>query len=94
MASRRRIGPVERAARKDLRGFGAEYAKSAVGMAYLDAATRLDCNVPPTDRDAVALMREMRLLYLTLAELSPPAAGGDSVDEFTLKYEERMKRLA
>lgn len=89
MAPRRRLGIVERAARADLRAVDATYSNSGVAKAYLDAARRLDAD--PTDRDGVALMREMRLCLLTLWELSPAKREDDSVDEFTKRREERMR---
>lgn len=88
---RRRRGPIERAAAKDLKGFERLYAESGVGKAYLDAAQRMDAD--PSDRDAVALSREMRLCYEMLNDLSPKQGDEDSVDEFTRKREERMRGM-
>jgi hypothetical protein len=87
MAPRRLL--VESAARKDLRGLP-EYSDSALARIYLMFARSLDCGIPV--RDAAAASREMRLIFLTLRELSPPKAGQDYPDEIAERREQRMRQ--
>jgi hypothetical protein len=91
VAERRRTGPAELAARKDLRALPELYRESAVGKCYLALAHLLDYGVTP--RDASALAREMRLTYAQLHEMAPPQADGDFVDEVQQRREKRMSGL-
>lgn len=58
---------------------GADLAVSALARAAIDLAQRLDQN--PTDRDATALSRELRLVLGALHERHDQVAGGE-LDNF------------
>jgi hypothetical protein len=79
---------VERAARKDLAALR-EYGGSGLAKTYLLLARQLDEGLPA--RDAAAAVREMRLIFLALQELSPSKEGDDYTDELRARREKRMQ---
>jgi hypothetical protein len=87
----RKSGPVETAARRDLKDLPPAYARSAIATAYLLLARRLDAGV--SARDAATLARELRLALLALYELAPPAREGDPTDELRARREQRLAEL-
>jgi hypothetical protein len=88
MPPRRRTMPVERAARRDLASLR-EYGDSALAMTYLLLARMLDAGMPA--RDAAAVAREMRLVFMALQELSPAQEGDDQADELRARRQARMQ---
>lgn len=91
MAPRRKIGPVERAVRRDLRAFPESVAAGSVAQAMLTLAERVDtAELQP--RDLAATLRELRLCAVQLRDMAPPGAEGDKIDELRKKREERLLR--
>lgn len=90
--ARRKAGPIETAARRDLRALPDDYARSAIGASYMLLARRLDFGV--SARDAATLTRELRMALLALYELAPPTRENDPMDDLRARREKRMKELA
>src|SRR5260370_10040607 len=88
---RRIPGPIEKAARGDVRRMPAEFHSCAVAAAYVMLARRLDAGMSP--RDAGPVSREMRMTLLTLHEMAPPKREGDYVDEVRVQREKRLAAL-
>ncbi len=86
---RRRIGPVERAVRKDLRSLPPDVAAGAVASAMLTLAEVADTGGLPA-RDLSQVLRELRMAAQYVREISPPAGQGDEIDELRKKREQRM----
>lgn len=86
------MGPVEKAARADVRKMPAEFRSCAVAVAYVMLARRLDVGMSP--RDASSVAREMRMALLTLHEMAPPQRKDDYVDEVRVQREKRLAALA
>ena len=94
-----RSGPVERAARRDLRRLAAEVRTSALAEAVLQLAQRLDgrhtCGEcaeahPAIDaKEETALVRELRTSMAALRDVSPARAEGDVVDELRARRASR-----
>jgi hypothetical protein len=90
-AARRKAGPIETAARRDLRALPGDYAKSAIGASYVLMARRMDFGV--SARDAATLARELRMALLALYDLAPPARENDPMDDLRARRENRMATL-
>ena len=88
---RRKIGPVERAARTDLKAFPPEVAKGAIAAAILDLARDVDENVLSA-RDKAAAIREIRLCMVELRTMAPPGAEDDELDKQRKRREARLRR--
>lgn len=80
---------IERAARRDLKELKL-YSDSGLARSYLLLARELDLGGLAA-RDAAAVAREMRLVFLALHDLSPSGEDGDYADEFTKRREARMQ---
>jgi hypothetical protein len=72
------VRSIERATRAELRAMNADLASNALARTAVDLAQRLDCE--PTDRDAVLLSRELRLV-LTDLHARHDGVGGE-IDAF------------
>jgi hypothetical protein len=79
---------LERAARRDLRALR-ENSDSALARSYLLLARQLDMGIM-TFRDEAAVIREMRLIFMTLHQMSGSAEEGDYTDELKARREARM----
>lgn len=80
---------IERAARRDLRALR-EHQDSALARTYLLLARELDVGGLAA-RDEAAVARELRLVFMTLHDMSPPKEAGDFTDELKERRENRMK---
>lgn len=74
-----RSGPVELAAKRDLRLLSAEARQSALAQSVLQLARTLDRGLLEL-KDEPAFVREIRIAMQALREMSP-ARAGDDVDE-------------
>lgn len=91
MPARRKIGPVERAVRRDLKTFPESIATGTVAQAMLTLAAEADGrSLEP--RDLAQILRELRLCSVQLREMAPPGAEGDKIDELRKRREERLMR--
>jgi hypothetical protein len=100
MTTRRHTGPVERAARRELRVLSAEVRSGALAQAVLQLAVRLDgrdtCGACAEDhpvlsaRDEATIVHELRVSLAALAAISPARAEGDIIDELTARREARF----
>lgn len=91
MPARRKIGPVERAVRRDLKTFPESIAAGTVAQAMLTLAAEADArSLEP--RDLAQILRELRLCSVQLREMAPPGAEGDKIDELRKRREERLMR--
>jgi len=91
MAARRKIGPLERAVRRDLKTFPEQVAAGTVAQSMLTLAAEADGrSLEP--RDLAQVLRELRLCTAQLREMAPPGAEGDKIDELRKKREERLMR--
>ena len=91
MPARRKIGPIERAVRRDLRTFPETVSAGTVAQAMLTLAAEADTrHLEP--RDLAQLLRELRLCSVKLREMAPPGAEGDKIDELRKRREERLLR--
>lgn len=86
------MGPIEKAARRDVRAMPDEFRSCAVAVAYIMLARRLDAGMSP--RDAGTVARELRMALLTLHEMAPPKRENDFVDEVRVKREQRLGAIA
>lgn len=91
MAARRKIGPVERSVRRDLRTFPDSVNAGAVAQAMLTLAAEADLGGLAA-RDLATLLRELRLCSAQLRDTAPPGAEGDVIDELRKRREERLMR--
>lgn len=91
MPSRRKIGAVERAVRRDLRAFPDAISGSAVAQAMLTLAAEADGRALEP-RDLAQILRELRLCSAQLREMAPSGTEGDKVDELRKRREERLLR--
>ena len=91
MPARRKIGPVERAVRRDLRTFPDVVSAGCVAQAMLTLAAEAD-HGGLAARDLAAVLRELRLGAVQLREMAPPGAEGDKIDELRKRREERLLR--
>jgi hypothetical protein len=91
MPARRKIGPVERAVRRDLKSFPEAVSGGTVAQAMLTLAAEADGRrLEP--RDLSQILRELRLCSVQLREMAPPGAEGDKIDELRKRREERLMR--
>jgi|HubBroStandDraft_2_1064218.scaffolds.fasta_scaffold61335_1 hypothetical protein len=100
MAGRRRMGDVERAARRELRGLGAGVRSGPLAQAVLYLAQRLDgrdtcgeceeAHPALSARDEATIVHELRVSLAALAAMSPERAEGDKIDELTARREARL----
>lgn len=91
MPARRKIGPLERAVRRDLKTFPEVVATGTVAQAMLTLAAEADGrSLEP--RDLAQVLRELRLCTAQLREMAPPGAEGDKIDELRKRREERLMR--
>lgn len=91
MAARRKIGPMERAVRRDLKTFPESVAAGTVAQSMLTLAAEADGrSLEP--RDLAQVIRELRLCTAQLREMAPPGAEGDKIDELRKRREERLMR--
>lgn len=91
MPARRKIGPVERAVRRDLKTFPPVVAEGTVAQSMLTLAAEADSrSLEP--RDLAQILRELRLCAVQLREMAPPGAEGDKIDELRKRREERLMR--
>lgn len=91
MPARRKIGPVERAVRRDLKMFPESVSTGTIAQAMLTLAAEADArSLEP--RDLAQLLRELRLCSVQLREMAPPGAEGDKIDELQRRREERLMR--
>jgi hypothetical protein len=86
---RRKIGPQEKAVRKELRGLPADIAQGAVGQAMITLAQEADIGGLGA-RDLSQILREIRLSSEYLREISPAAGQGDEIDELRQRRENRL----
>lgn len=86
---RRKIGPQERAVRKELTGLPADTAAGAVARAMLILAAEADTG-ELSARDLAQVLREIRQSSQYLREISPPAGSGDEIDELRQRRERRL----
>lgn len=85
-------GPIERAARRELRDLDASVRTGLLAQSVLALARRLDAGVTP--RDQAALTRELRVTLDTLQDRSPARGAGDKPDELTERRERRITGAA
>jgi hypothetical protein len=91
MPARRKIGPLERAVRRDLKTFPESVSTGTVAQAMLTLAVEADGrSLEP--RDLAQVLRELRLCTVQLREMAPPGAEGDKIDELRKRREERLMR--
>lgn len=91
MPARRKIGPLERAVRRDLKTFPESVATGTVAQSMLTLAVEADVRALEP-RDLAQVLRELRLCTVQLREMAPPGAEGDKIDELRKKREERLMR--
>jgi hypothetical protein len=88
---RRKIGPVERAVRRDLRTFPDAVSGGTIAQAMLTLAAEADSrSLEP--RDLSQILRELRLCSVQLHDMAPAGAEGDKIDELRKRREERLLR--
>ena len=93
MTQRRRIGPHERAVKKDLARVAAEDRSGGLAQLALNLARRLDED-DPTLRDLSAISAQFHAVLLTLAKKQEPAAVLDPVDELEKRRRRRLGSAA
>ena len=93
MTQRRRVGPHERAVRKDLARIPAEDRAGGVAQLALNLARRLDGD-DPTLRDLSAVSAQFHAVLLTLAKHQEPAAVLDPIDELAKARRRRLGSAA
>jgi len=86
---RRKVGPQERAVRKDLQSLPADVAAGAVARAMLILAAQADSAELPA-RDLAVVLRELRQCSSYLRDICPPAGHGDEIDELRKRREQRL----
>jgi len=64
-----------------------------VAKAYLELARTIDLGLVAT-KDLAGVVREMRLIYVTLDAMAPHKPAGDFVDEMQAHRERRMREAA
>ena len=93
MTQRRRIGPQERAVKKDLARVAAEDRAGGVAALALELARRLD-EGGLTSRDLAAISAQIHAVLQTLAKRQEPAAVLDPVDELEKRRRRRLGSAA
>ena len=93
MTQRRRIGPHERAVKKDLARVPAEDRAGGTAQLAIELARRLD-EGDLTSRDLAAISAQIHAVLLTLAKKQEPAAVLDPVDELAAKRRRRLGSAA
>ena len=86
---RRKIGPQEKAVRKELAGLPDDIAKGSVAAAMLILAAAADTD-ELSPRDLAQLLRELRQSSQYLREISPMAGAADEIDELRNRREKRL----
>lgn len=87
------MGPLERALRAELEGYGADLANSALALAALDAARRLDA--PKVSPAGASLLHGQYRQYLSdLRKLAPQEEETDAIDEIRAQRDKRRRGTA
>lgn len=87
------VGPVEKALRAELEEWGEEMAASALAVAALDCARRLDA--PKVSGASASLLHGQLRQYLAdLRKLAPQAEETDEIDEIRAQREKRRRGTA
>jgi hypothetical protein len=90
MAPRRKIGPIERAVRKDLRAFPDAISSGGIAAAMIALGERADHGTSLEPRDQAQLIRELRLCMAQLRDMAPPGAEDDELDKLRKRRERRL----
>lgn len=86
---RRKIGPEEKAVRRELRGLPDELAAGPVAQSMIRLAQEADIG-GLSARDLAQLVREIRLSSEYLRDISPAAGQGDEIDELRQRREKYL----
>lgn len=89
-APRRRRGPNETAVRRDLEALPEDLRKGAIAAVALGLARDLDED-GMTARDKAGMYAQLRMAMVTLREIAPGEAKGDSTDEVRARRERRLQ---